>query len=35
MREFGWTWADLDATPDYVQRYCWDFLQATWANQSG
>lgn len=28
MREMKWTWADLMATPDYVRRYCWDFIQA-------
>lgn len=22
MREMGWTWADLEATPDYVRQYC-------------
>ncbi len=25
MREMGWSWADLEATPAYVRRYCSDF----------
>jgi hypothetical protein len=28
MRAMGWSWADLEATPLYVRRYCWDLLQA-------
>ena len=24
----GWSWRDLDETPEYVQRYAWDFMQA-------
>lgn len=23
----GWSWEQLQATPLYVQRYCWDLLQ--------
>ena len=23
-----WSWRDLQATPAYVRRYCWDLLQA-------
>lgn len=23
----GWSWADLQDTPMYVRRYCWDLLQ--------
>lgn len=22
----GWTWAQLQATPLYVRRYTWDFI---------
>ncbi len=28
MREMGWSWSALDATPDYVRRFCWDFILA-------
>lgn len=23
----GWSWTELDATPIYVKRFCWDLLQ--------
>lgn len=23
----GWSWEQLQATPLYVRRYCWDILQ--------
>jgi hypothetical protein len=23
----GWSWPDLQATPAYVRRVCWDLLQ--------
>lgn len=23
----GWSWSDLQDTPMYVRRYCWDLLQ--------
>lgn len=26
MREFHWSWPDLEATPPYVKRYAWDLL---------
>jgi hypothetical protein len=25
MREMGWSWRELEATPMYVRRYCQDF----------
>ncbi|WP_158634324.1 hypothetical protein [Amycolatopsis sp. WAC 04197] len=28
MRYMGWSWPELDATPEYVRRYCWDLMQA-------
>lgn len=28
MREMGWTFAELQATPVYVRRYCWDLMVA-------
>jgi len=28
MRFMGWSWPDLEATPLYVRRYCWDLMQA-------
>jgi hypothetical protein len=28
MHEMRWTWDDLQSTPTYVRRYCWDFIQA-------
>lgn len=28
MREMGWTWQELEATPLYVRRYVWDLLVA-------
>jgi hypothetical protein len=27
MLGMGWSWEQLQATPLYVQRYCWDLLQ--------
>lgn len=24
----GWSWQELQSTPRYVVRYCWDLLQA-------
>ena len=26
MQAMDWTWEDLIATPNYVRRYCLDFL---------
>jgi hypothetical protein len=26
MREMGWSWPDLEATPVYVRRFCTDLL---------
>jgi hypothetical protein len=26
MREMGWSWDDLEATPPYVRRVCWDLV---------
>ncbi|MFE4867734.1 hypothetical protein [Streptomyces sp. NPDC056682] len=26
MREMGWSWRDLEATPIYVRRYVWDLI---------
>lgn len=23
----GWSWQELNATPIYVKRYCWDLIQ--------
>lgn len=28
MRYMRWSWRDLDETPEYVRRYCWDLMQA-------
>ncbi len=28
MREMHWSWDQLQATPTYVRRYCWDFTLA-------
>jgi hypothetical protein len=28
MREFGWSWRDLEEMPPYVRRVCWDLLLA-------
>ncbi|MEV8523128.1 hypothetical protein AB0451_03070 [Streptomyces sp. NPDC052000] len=28
MREMGWSWRDLEATPIYVRRYVWDLILA-------
>jgi hypothetical protein len=27
MQSMNWSWMDLQATPPYVQSYCWHFLQ--------
>lgn len=34
MREMGWSWADLDNTPLYVRRFCWDLSQIRRQNES-
>jgi len=26
MREMGWSWDQLEATPLYVRRYTWDLI---------
>jgi hypothetical protein len=26
MHEMSWSWPELQATPLYVRRYCWDLL---------
>ena len=28
MREMHWSWDELQATPPYVRRFCWDFILA-------
>lgn len=28
MREMRWSWTELQDTPAYVRRYCWDLMQA-------
>lgn len=28
MREYGWSWAEYEATPTYVRRVLWDLLLA-------
>jgi hypothetical protein len=28
MREMHWSFQELMETPDYVRRFCWDFVQA-------
>lgn len=28
MLGMRWSWQELEATPAYVRRYCWDLLQA-------
>ena len=28
MRRMHWSWDELQATPLYVRRYCYDFLNA-------
>lgn len=28
MREMHWSWDELQSTPVYVRRYCWDFTLA-------
>jgi hypothetical protein len=27
MREMGWSWPELEETPTYVRRFCWDISQ--------
>jgi hypothetical protein len=27
MHEMKWSWEELQATPLYVRRYCWDMIQ--------
>lgn len=24
----GWSWADLESTPEYVKQFAWDLMQA-------
>jgi hypothetical protein len=28
MLAFSWSWEDLERTPPYVRRVCWDLLLA-------
>lgn len=28
MHRMPWSWRELQETPMYVRRYCWDFLNA-------
>jgi hypothetical protein len=28
MLAFSWSWQELEATPPYVRRVCWDLLVA-------
>jgi hypothetical protein len=30
MREMGWSWEALQATPFYVRRYSWDMINLRW-----
>jgi hypothetical protein len=34
MREMGWTWHQLQATPWYVRRFTWDLICARRAAES-
>lgn len=34
MRHMRWSWDELQATPHYVQRYAFDFLQAQFRHES-
>jgi hypothetical protein len=34
MRYYSWSWADLEATPAYVRRVCWDFMLTRRAAQN-
>jgi hypothetical protein len=27
MREMGWSWQEMQATPVYVRMYCWEISQ--------
>lgn len=34
MEAMHWTWRELQDTPLYVRRYCWDILQLRWEHES-
>ncbi len=34
MYEMRWSWDELRATPEYVQRFCYDFRQAAMAYEA-
>jgi len=34
MREMGWSWDELEATPMYVRQFCWDISQIRRVNQA-
>lgn len=34
MREMGWSWPELDATPVYVRRYCLDLMNIRRRNEA-
>jgi hypothetical protein len=34
MREMHWSWDELQRTPRYVQRFCWDFVQLIFQKES-
>lgn len=33
MKHMGWSWNDLQSTPLYVRRYCWDIACAQAAQE--
>lgn len=34
MFEMGWSWRELQVTPPYVRRYCFDFRQAIMTHEA-
>jgi hypothetical protein len=35
MQGMDWSWPELEATPMYVRRFCWDLHQIKLANSKG
>jgi hypothetical protein len=34
MRYMRWSWRELQETPEYVRRFCWDLMQSRQAAEA-
>ncbi|MFD1145978.1 hypothetical protein [Saccharothrix hoggarensis] len=35
MKYMGWSWPELEATPEYVRRFAWDLMQIKLTAENG